>query len=71
MKRNFLIILFIGALLPFSGKAEQQNPANNDIWKVGIARKKITPGESVWMAGFPARKSPENLFKERVVGWQA
>ncbi len=58
MKRNFLIILLIGALLPFSGKAEQQNPANKDIWKVGIARKKITPRESVWMAGFAARKSP-------------
>ena len=58
MRRNFLIILLIGALFPVPGKARQQNPGNNDIWKVGLARKKITPRESVWMAGFAARKSP-------------
>lgn len=58
MRRNFLIILLIGALFPVPGKARQQNPGNNDIWKVGLARKKITPRESVWMAGFAARKTP-------------
>lgn len=60
MKRNFLIILLIGVFLPFSGKAQRQNPENKDIdiWKVGVAGKKITPQESVWMAGFAARRSP-------------
>lgn len=60
MRHSFLIVLLTGGLLSFSGKAQPQTPENNDIWKVGVARKKITPEESVWMAGFAARKSPSD-----------
>ena len=28
------------------------------VWKAGVATVKITPSESMWMAGYSARKNP-------------
>lgn len=58
MKRNFIIALLLGGLFPIFGQNSVSDGNSNEIWKVGVAVKKITPQESVWMAGFAARKSP-------------
>lgn len=37
---------------------QAQKKTSSDIWKVGMARKNITPTTSMWMAGYAARTSP-------------
>lgn len=57
---NFLvfIILFLGGTLFSFGQTKQEISNGSDIWKVGVARKNITPSTSVWMAGYSSRTSP-------------
>jgi hypothetical protein len=33
-------------------------------WKAGVARVKITPGESIWMAGYAARTKPSEGIRQ-------
>ncbi|WP_200814416.1 neutral/alkaline non-lysosomal ceramidase N-terminal domain-containing protein [Parabacteroides sp. Marseille-P3160] len=47
-------ILFLGGIF-FS---KQQTFGSNNIWKVGVACKNITPVASVWMGGYANRVSP-------------
>ena len=52
--RFVVTILFLGGVLFTFG----QTAASPDIWKVGVARKNITPSFPVWMAGYASRISP-------------
>lgn len=56
--RLLFIILFLGGTFFSFGQTKQQAPGNNDTWKVGVARKNITPSSPVWMAGYSSRISP-------------
>jgi len=40
------------------GKTPTAAPARITSWRAGLARVKITPDESMWMAGYAARKKP-------------
>ncbi|RNC64919.1 neutral/alkaline non-lysosomal ceramidase N-terminal domain-containing protein [Proteiniphilum sp. X52] len=53
-KRFFFIILFLEGVFFSFGQAS----GDHDIWKVGVARKNITPSFPVWMAGYANRTSP-------------
>jgi hypothetical protein len=52
-----IILLFGGTFFSF-GQTKQQTFGSSDIWKVGIARRNITPSFPVWMAGYASRTSP-------------
>lgn len=56
--RFVFIILFLGGTFFSFGQTKQQTSGSSDIWKVGVARKNITPFTSVWMAGYANRTSP-------------
>lgn len=45
------VLLCLASWLPYANAAEQQ-------WKAGLASVAITPEESMWMAGYAARKGP-------------
>ena len=48
---RLLIVLFL--CLTYSGAAQTPGP-----WKAGFAKSRITPTESIWMAGYAARTKP-------------
>lgn len=50
------ILLLIGMICCSFCQAKKET--SSDIWKVGIARRNITPTSSIWMAGYAARTSP-------------
>lgn len=46
-----------GPIVPGAAAADAPASFKSD-WKVGVARVKITPEQSMWMAGYAARKKP-------------
>src|SRR5215204_2746266 len=46
--------LLVGVVLCVPGLARADRPG----WKVGVAVRKITPAESMWMAGYASRTRP-------------
>ncbi|MEX0676801.1 MAG: neutral/alkaline non-lysosomal ceramidase N-terminal domain-containing protein [Pirellulales bacterium] len=53
--RNLALFALLGACLP-------PCPALADGWKAGTATRKITPTESMWMAGYGSRNHPSTGF---------
>ncbi len=40
------------------GKADSETDAVRALWQAGVARADITPAESIWLAGYAARRQP-------------
>lgn len=55
MKRRDFLSLLPGSVLAFRSQRSAQSDA---AWNAGVATVDITPAESLWMAGFAARKQP-------------
>lgn len=54
--RHLLTVAFVAMLLGLAMNVA--NAADHTAWSAGAAEIKITPGESVWMAGYAARTKP-------------
>ncbi len=59
---------FLGAALGMAGLAGVQRASVAEGlqtgWKAGVARRAITPGTSVWLAGYGTRRAPEGKLHE-------
>lgn len=51
------VIVSLALMLSLS-VGESAEPDSNGLWKAGVASIDITPGTSMWMAGYAARKKP-------------
>ncbi len=52
--RRWMLLLIVAVVLP--------SPALAEGWKAGAAREKITPQQSMWMAGYGSRNHPATGF---------
>lgn len=61
LRRTFLFSLVLVAGLRWLGAADSSSDQSNDPqakWKAGVASVVVTPEQSMWMAGYSARKKP-------------
>ncbi|WP_080905364.1 neutral/alkaline non-lysosomal ceramidase N-terminal domain-containing protein [Parabacteroides sp. Marseille-P3160] len=59
IRRFFIFILVVLFSLHYTNGQELQKELDkNEIWKIGVAKKSITPTFPIWMAGYAARTSP-------------
>ena len=52
---SFSLMLSFIILLGHGSKVFSNTFQNKNSWKAGVARGKITPEESMWMAGYASR----------------
>lgn len=61
----FFYLFFVLSITSSYGNGYASKESSTDIWKVGVAREKITPESSVWMAGYASRKvSSEGVMQD-------
>jgi hypothetical protein len=53
-RTRFVVVALIASLILVTNVLAAENPG----WKAGVAKVVITPQESMWMAGYAARKKP-------------
>jgi len=58
-KRYFVIIVLLSLVYGYSCSDKLgDDVAAGEAWRAGVSRILITPGESMWMAGYAARNRP-------------
>lgn len=64
MKRAFAILSIFLVSLMAEARSGREPVINSCTWKAGWSRVKITPDESVWMAGYALRDHPSEGVRE-------